>query len=125
MPTLFGEKAALRILDHRNLPSEIHALGLGKEDLRRVRAAINRTHGLFLVTGPTGSGKTSTLYTCLNALNSEEVNIMTAEDPVEMCLPGVNQVQIDEQIGRTYATALKRFLRQDPDIIMVGEIRDR
>jgi type IV pilus assembly protein PilB len=123
-PTLFGEKTALRILDHRKLPPDLVALGLDQESLERMRKAISRAYGMLLVTGPTGSGKTSTLYTCLNGLNSEEVNIMTAEDPVEICLPGINQVQIDEQIGRTFAAALRSFLRQDPNIIMVGEIRD-
>jgi type IV pilus assembly protein PilB len=123
-PTLFGEKAALRLLDHRKLPSSLEALGLDRESLEVLRKAVNQAYGMLLVTGPTGSGKTSTLYTCLNELNSESVNIMTAEDPVEICLPGVNQVQIDDQAGRSFATALRSFLRQDPNIIMVGEIRD-
>lgn len=123
-PTLFGEKAALRILDLRKIPSDLVALGLEQQSLERVRRAVSRAYGMVLVTGPTGSGKTSTLYTCLKRLNSEEVNIMTAEDPVEISLAGINQVQIDEPIGRTFASALRSFLRQDPNIIMVGEIRD-
>jgi type IV pilus assembly protein PilB len=123
-PTLFGEKVALRLLDHRRLLPELAALGLDSKSLEKLRNAVNQAYGMLLVTGPTGSGKTSTLYTCLNELNSEAVNIMTAEDPVEICLPGINQVQIDEQIGRTFATSLRSFLRQDPNIIMVGEIRD-
>jgi len=124
MPTLFGEKVALRILDQRKLPADLSALGLDDAGLNRLQAAVSRAFGMILVTGPTGSGKTSTLYTCLDSLNSENVNIMTAEDPVEICFPGINQVEINEQIGRTFAKALRSFLRQDPNIIMVGEIRD-
>jgi len=124
MPTLFGEKVTLRILDQRKLPPDLSALGLDQEGLERLQRAVTQTYGMVLVTGPTGSGKTSTLYTCLDGLNSDEVNIMTVEDPVEISFPGINQVQIDDQIGRTFARALRSFLRQDPNIIMVGEIRD-
>ncbi|MGW8181245.1 MAG: GspE/PulE family protein, partial [bacterium] len=124
LPTLFGEKVTLRILDQRKLPAHLGVLGLDPVSLSRLQRAVNRAYGMVLVTGPTGSGKTSTLYTCLGELNSDEVNIMTVEDPVEICLPGINQIQINEQIGRTYAKVLRSFLRQDPDVVMVGEIRD-
>lgn len=124
LPTLFGEKVVLRLLDPEKLPTELDALGFEGKSLSQLRAAISKPYGMFLVTGPTGSGKTSTLYTCLNKLNTEGVNIMTAEDPVEFNFPGINQVQINEAIGRTFAEALRAFLRQDPNIIMVGEIRD-
>ncbi len=124
LPTLFGEKVVLRLLDPDKLPTDLEALGFEGKGLAQLRNAISKPYGMFLVTGPTGSGKTSTLYTCLNRLNTDGVNIMTAEDPVEFNFPGINQVQINEQVGRTFAEALRAFLRQDPNIIMVGEIRD-
>jgi len=124
LPTLFGEKVVLRLLDPENLPRDMSRLGFEGESLEQLRRAILRPYGMVLVTGPTGSGKTSTLYTCLNRLNTEDVNIMTAEDPVEFNFPGINQVHINETVGRTFAGSLRAFLRQDPNIIMVGEIRD-
>jgi type IV pilus assembly protein PilB len=124
LPTLFGEKVVLRVLDPEKLPTHLSQLGFEGDTLKKLRAAIALPHGMMLVTGPTGSGKTSTLYTCLNRLNTESVNIMTAEDPVEFNFTGINQVPIKEQIGRTFANSLRAFLRQDPNIIMVGEIRD-
>ncbi len=124
LPTLFGEKVVLRVLDPEKLPSRLSQLGFEDDALKKVQAAIALPHGMMLVTGPTGSGKTSTLYTCLIRLNTEGVNILTAEDPVEFNFTGINQVPIKEQIGRNFATSLRAFLRQDPDIIMVGEIRD-
>lgn len=124
LPTLFGEKVVLRLLDPEKLPSELEKLGFEGHSLQQVRSAIERPYGMFLVTGPTGSGKTSTLYTCLQLLNTDQVNIMTAEDPVEFNFAGINQVPINENIGRTFASILRAFLRQDPNIIMVGEVRD-
>jgi type IV pilus assembly protein PilB len=124
LPTLFGEKVVLRILDPDKLPPGIEELGFDTGALKRFKQAIARPYGMVLVTGPTGSGKTSTLYTCLSRLNTDEVNIMTAEDPVEFNFGGINQVQVSEQIGRTFANVLRSFLRQDPNILMVGEIRD-
>ena len=124
VPTLFGEKIVLRILDRENLPLDFGKLGLEPDSLKRLREAIRRPHGMVLVTGPTGSGKTSTLYTCLNQLNTSTANLMTVEDPIEFHFAGINQLQTKEQVGLTFATALRAFLRQDPDIIMVGEIRD-
>ncbi|HSR53657.1 MAG TPA: type IV-A pilus assembly ATPase PilB [Acidobacteriota bacterium] len=124
LPTLFGEKIVMRILDATKLPLDLTRLGFEPESLRRFERAADSPYGMILVTGPTGSGKSSTLYTCLNRLNAEDVNIMTAEDPVEFNFPGINQVQTKEQVGLTFAAALRSFLRQDPDIIMVGEIRD-
>ncbi len=124
LPTLFGEKIVIRILDPSSAKMGIEALGYEPEEKRRLLEAIGRPYGMILVTGPTGSGKTVSLYTCLNLLNQPGVNIATAEDPSEINLPGVNQVNVNEKAGLTFATALKAFLRQDPDIIMVGEIRD-
>jgi len=124
LPTLFGEKIVLRILDKDTLPLDMSKLGFEEESLRKVEEAILKPYGMVLVTGPTGSGKTSTLYSALNRLNTSETNIMTAEDPVEYNFRGINQVQIREQIGLTFASALRSFLRQDPNIILVGEIRD-
>ncbi len=124
LPTLFGEKMVLRILDRDNLPLDMSKLGFEEISLRRIEAGILKPYGMVLVTGPTGSGKTSTLYAALNRLNTPETNIMTAEDPVEYNFRGINQVQIREQIGLTFAAALRSFLRQDPNIILVGEIRD-
>jgi type IV pilus assembly protein PilB len=124
LPTLFGEKLVLRILDREQLPTDLTTLGFEAEALKKFQHAIARPYGMVLVTGPTGSGKTSTLYSCLSNLNTESVNIMTAEDPVEFNFPGINQVQTNEQIGLTFAVSLRSFLRQDPNIVMVGEIRD-
>ena len=124
LPTLFGEKIVIRILDPSSAKLGIDALGYEPEEKERLLNAISRPYGMILVTGPTGSGKTVSLYTCLNLLNKPGVNISTAEDPSEINLPGVNQVNVNEKAGLTFAAALKSFLRQDPDVIMVGEIRD-
>ena len=124
LPTLFGEKIVIRILDPSSAKLGIDALGYDPQEKERLLKAIARPYGMILVTGPTGSGKTVSLYTCLNLLNKPGVNIATAEDPSEINLPGVNQVNVNDRAGLTFAAALKSFLRQDPDIIMVGEIRD-
>lgn len=124
LPTIFGEKIVIRILDKSSLQLDLAKLGLGEKPLKDFLSAIEKPYGMILVTGPTGSGKTTTLYSVLSRLNKPEVNIMTAEDPVEYNFAGINQVQIKEEIGLTFATILRSFLRQDPDIIMVGEIRD-
>lgn len=124
LPTLFGEKIVIRILDPSSARLGIDALGYEPEEKEKLLKAIGRPYGMVLVTGPTGSGKTVSLYTCLNILNQPGVNISTAEDPSEINLPGVNQVNVNDKAGLTFAAALKSFLRQDPDIIMVGEIRD-
>ena len=124
LPTLFGEKIVIRILDPSSAKLGIEALGYEKIEKDRLLKAIARPYGMVLVTGPTGSGKTVSLYTCLNILNQPGVNISTVEDPAEINLPGVNQVNVNDKAGLTFAVALKSFLRQDPDIIMVGEIRD-
>ena len=124
LPTMFGEKIVIRILDPSSAKLGIDALGYEPEEKERLLEAIKRPYGMVLVTGPTGSGKTVSLYTCLNILNTAGVNISTAEDPAEITLPGVNQVSMNEKAGMTFPVALKAFLRQDPDIIMVGEIRD-
>jgi type IV pilus assembly protein PilB len=124
LPTLFGEKTVLRILDKSNLQVDLTRLGFEKKQLDDFMVAIEKPYGMVLVTGPTGSGKTTTLYSALNHLNKPGINIMTAEDPVEYNFMGINQVQVKEEIGLTFASSLRSFLRQDPDIIMVGEIRD-
>lgn len=124
VPTLFGEKVVMRILDKESLQLDLTKLGFYEEQLEVFRRSIYQPHGMVLITGPTGSGKTTTLYSSLMDLNQADVNISTAEDPVEYSLPGVNQVQIHEEIGLTFASCLRSFLRQDPDIILVGEIRD-
>jgi len=124
LPTLFGEKIVIRILDPSSAKLGIEALGYEPEEKARLMEAIKRPYGMVLVTGPTGSGKTVSLYTCLNILNQPGVNIATVEDPAEINLPGINQVNVNDKAGLTFAAALKAFLRQDPDIIMVGEIRD-
>ncbi|HXF79984.1 MAG TPA: type IV-A pilus assembly ATPase PilB [Usitatibacter sp.] len=124
LPTLFGEKICMRILDPSSATLGIDALGYDPDQKENLLAAIGRPYGMVLVTGPTGSGKTVSLYTCLNILNKPGINISTAEDPAEINLPGVNQVNINDKQGLTFPVALKAFLRQDPDIIMVGEIRD-
>jgi type IV pilus assembly protein PilB len=124
LPTIFGEKAVLRILDKDSLKLDMTQLGFDPWSLERFGHAIKQPYGMVLITGPTGSGKTTTLYSAIHTINSPEHNIMTAEDPVEYNLKGVNQVQVDEGVGRTFASALRSFLRQDPDIILVGETRD-
>lgn len=124
LPTLFGEKIVVRILDPNSAKMGIEALGYEPDDKARLLDAIHRPYGMILVTGPTGSGKTVSLYSCLNLLNQPGVNISTAEDPSEINMPGINQVNVNEKAGLTFAAALKSFLRQDPDVIMVGEIRD-
>jgi len=124
LPTLFGEKVVIRILDPSSAKLGIEALGYEKVERDRLMHVIQRPYGMVLVTGPTGSGKTVSLYTCLNILNQPGVNICTVEDPAEINLPGVNQVNVNDKAGLTFAAALKSFLRQDPDVIMVGEIRD-
>ncbi len=124
LPTLFGEKVVIRILDSSSAKVGIEALGYEKIEKDQLLQAIGRPYGMILVTGPTGSGKTVSLYTCLNILNQPGVNIATVEDPAEINLPGINQVNVNDRAGLTFAAALKSFLRQDPDIIMVGEIRD-
>ena len=124
LPTLFGEKIVIRILDPSSAKLGIEALGYEKIEKDRLMNAIQRPYGMILVTGPTGSGKTVSLYTCLNILNQPGVNISTVEDPAEINLPGINQVNVNDKAGLNFSTALKAFLRQDPDVIMVGEIRD-
>jgi type IV pilus assembly protein PilB len=124
LPTLFGEKIVMRLLDKDKLMLDMTKLGFEQESLTKFEAAIMRPWGMVLVTGPTGSGKTNTLYSSISRINTPETNIMTAEDPVEFNLVGVNQVQIRENIGLNFAAALRSFLRQDPNIILVGEIRD-
>jgi len=124
LPTLYGEKIVLRLLDKDNLMLDMTKLGFEKESLRKFEEAIFKPWGMVLVTGPTGSGKTNTLYSCVGKLNTPEVNIMTAEDPVEFNIPGINQVQMHDSIGLNFAASLRSFLRQDPNIILVGEIRD-
>jgi type IV pilus assembly protein PilB len=124
VPTLFGEKVVMRLLDKENLRLDMTKLGFEQESLDKFTKAILRPYGMVLVTGPTGSGKTNTLYSSVARLNTPDTNIMTAEDPVEFQLPGINQVQMKEQIGLNFASALRAFLRQDPNIILVGEIRD-
>jgi type IV pilus assembly protein PilB len=124
LPTLFGEKIVIRILDPSSAKLGIDALGYEKTEKERLLQAISRPYGMILVTGPTGSGKTVSLYTCLNLLNQPGVNISTVEDPAEINLPGINQVNVNDKAGLTFSAALKSFLRQDPDVIMVGEIRD-
>lgn len=124
LPTLFGEKIVLRLLDKENLKLDMTKLGLESESLRKFEKAILKPYGMLLVTGPTGSGKTNTLYSAMSRINTPEINIITAEDPVEFNIPGINQVQMKEQIGLNFAAALRSFLRQDPNIILVGEIRD-
>jgi len=124
LPTLFGEKIVLRLLDKSNLQLDMTKLGFDEDQLVDFKDALDKPFGMVLVTGPTGSGKTTTLYSALSELNKDDVNLMTAEDPVEFNLMGINQVQMKDEIGLNFAAALRSFLRQDPDIIMVGEIRD-
>ena len=124
LPTVYGEKCVLRILDKSNLSATMDKLGMDAITFKQFKAAVDAPHGLLLVTGPTGSGKTTTLYSALNELNNPEYNIITVEDPVEFQIPGINQVPVRKDIGLTFANALRSILRQDPDIIMIGEIRD-
>ena len=124
LPTVHGEKIVLRVLDKSNLSASLDKLGLDPETFKQVKTAVDAPHGLILVTGPTGSGKTTTLYSALNELNNPIFNIVTVEDPVEFQVPGINQVPTKKEIGLTFANALRSILRQDPDIIMIGEIRD-
>ncbi len=124
LPTIFGEKIVVRILDKEMLKLDMRELGFEDQSLEKVKKAIVRPWGIVLVTGPTGSGKTNTLYSAISTLNSMEKNIMTAEDPVEFYIPGINQVNIKEEIGLNFSAALRSFLRQDPDIMLVGEMRD-
>ena len=124
LPTLFGEKIVLRLLDKDNLMLDLTKLGFEEDSLRIFEHAISQPYGMVLVTGPTGSGKTNTLYSALSQVNTADVNILTAEDPVEFNLPGINQVQMKESIGLNFASALRSFLRQDPNVVLVGEIRD-
>ena len=124
LPTVHGEKIVLRVLDKSNLSASIDKLGLDEVTFKQFKMAIDAPHGLILVTGPTGSGKTTTLYSALNELNSPQWNIVTVEDPVEFQIPGINQVPTKKEIGLSFANALRSILRQDPDIIMIGEIRD-
>lgn len=124
VPTLFGEKIALRILDRSAIQLNLDLLGFDEENLKTLRSAIKTPYGIVLVTGPTGSGKTTTLYSALTELNDTALNIITAEDPIEYSLHGINQLQVNEKIGLTFDSALRSYLRQDPNIIMVGEIRD-
>ena len=124
LPTLHGEKVVMRVLDFHAQAWDMASLGLSETSQQRLLAAIKRPHGMVLITGPTGSGKTRTLYTCLAQLNKPEVNIATVEDPSEIVLPGINQVNVNERAGLSFASALRALLRQDPDVLMVGEIRD-
>jgi len=124
LPTIYGEKTVMRILDKDSLQLDLTMLGFDSWSLEQFTKAIHNPYGMILITGPTGSGKTTTLYSAIHTINSPDINIMTAEDPVEYNLRGVNQVQINEEIGRTFAAALRAFLRQDPDVILVGETRD-
>jgi type IV pilus assembly protein PilB len=124
LPTVHGEKCVLRILDKSNLSASIDKLGMDDQTMRTFKEAVDAPHGLILVTGPTGSGKTTTLYSVLNELNNPEYNIVTVEDPVEFQIPGINQVPVRKEIGLSFASSLRSILRQDPDIVMIGEIRD-
>jgi type IV pilus assembly protein PilB len=124
LPTIFGEKIVMRILDKTGVVLDLVKLGFEEDDLERFRRVIQTPYGMILVTGPTGSGKSTTLYAAVSAINSADINIMTAEDPVEFNLPGVNQVQVRDDIGLSFTAALRSFLRQDPDVILVGEMRD-
>ena len=125
VPTVYGEKMVMRILDKGAIPIELTGLGFDERQSKDLIESIQMPHGLMLVTGPTGSGKSTTLYACLNQLNEPDTNICTVEDPVEYKFKGINQVQVKTQVGLTFAGALRAFLRQDPDVIMVGEVRDQ
>jgi type IV pilus assembly protein PilB len=125
VPTVFGEKVGIRVLDKESIEFDLKKLGFEEKALNDTYDAIKKPHGIILLTGPTGSGKTTTLYSILKEINNIDINVSTAEDPVEYTLFGVNQLQVREEIGLTFVEALKSFLRQDPDVIMVGEIRDK
>ncbi len=125
VPTVYGEKIVMRILDKGAIPIDLMGLGFDERQSKDLIESIQMPHGLMLVTGPTGSGKSTTLYACLNKLNEPDTNICTVEDPVEYKFKGINQVQVKTQVGLTFAGALRAFLRQDPDVIMVGEVRDQ
>jgi type IV pilus assembly protein PilB len=125
LPSLFGESVTLRILDKQALKVDLTQLGFEQENLDEFHKAIRSPHGMILITGPTGAGKTTTLYSALHAVNSPDRNIVTVEDPAEYELPGITQVQVNEEIGRTFAAALRSFMRHDPDVILVGEMRDQ
>lgn len=124
IPTLHGEKAVIRILNRRSIDLKLRSLGFEEKDLNRYQQMLNRSHGIILISGPTGSGKTTTLYASLNTLDAEKLNITTVEDPVEYQLPNINQIQVNYKTGLTFFSGLRSILRQDPDVIMVGEIRD-
>jgi type IV pilus assembly protein PilB len=125
MPTVYGEKAAIRILDRDNKPTNLEQMGFTPEQFRQFESYIRRPYGMILVTGPTGSGKSTTLQAAITKINNPNINISTVEDPVEYVIPGVNHTQVDPKIGVTFASGLRTLVRQDPDVIMVGEIRDR
>lgn len=125
MPTIFGEKVVMRVLRVSNAKKKLEELGLSDYNLKRFRKLLEAPHGIILVSGPTGSGKSTTLVAVLNEVTSEKVNVVTAEDPVEYTIEGITQCQVNAEIGLTFARYLRAFLRQDPDVIMVGEIRDR
>ena len=124
LPTIFGEKVVMRILDLSNAVNQLERIGFSENNLKAFVSMLEKPNGIVLITGPTGSGKSSTLYAALNRLNNEEVNIITVEDPVEYQLDGINQIQVNENVGLTFASGLRSILRQDPDIVMIGEIRD-
>ncbi len=124
LPTVFGERVSLRILDRTATILKIEELGMEEDIQEKIKKLIRKTYGMILITGPTGSGKTTTLYACLSEINSQEINIITIEDPIEYQLKGINQIQVNPKVGLTFATGLRSILRQDPDVIMVGEIRD-
>ncbi len=124
VPTSYGERSVMRLLDKSTGVFELNELGLGREDLNKFDSLLNRSHGVIFVTGPTGSGKSTTLYACLNRINSAEKNVITIEDPIEYQLEGISQIQVANKKGMTFATSLRHVLRQDPDVIMVGEVRD-
>lgn len=124
LPTVFGERVSLRILDRTATILKIEELGMEEDIIQKIKNLVKRTYGMILITGPTGSGKTTTLYACLSEINSREINIITIEDPIEYQLKGINQIQVNPKVGLTFATGLRSILRQDPDVVMVGEIRD-
>ncbi|MCX7733767.1 MAG: type II secretion system ATPase GspE [bacterium] len=124
LPTVFGERVSLRILDRTATILKIEELGMEEDIIQKIKNLVKRTYGMILITGPTGSGKTTTLYACLSEINSREINIITIEDPIEYQLKGINQIQVNPKVGLTFAAGLRSILRQDPDVVMVGEIRD-
>src|SRR5690606_36891929 len=124
IPTAWGESCVMRLLDKSNMLLNLEEIGYEPEQLELIEQLIHRSHGIFLVTGPTGSGKTTTIYAALNRINRPDLKILTAEDPIEYQIKGINQVAVHPKIGLTFASALRAFLRQDPDVILVGEIRD-